>query len=191
MCCAQIGGTLPAAFGKPGALPHLQLLNVWGNQLSGTLPAEWWLPRLSHAAPRACHILHNLPGGMTLLPARLQTCACSEASMLHTVCNARHAAVAFNHDAHSLSLDKQAHAHAWHLDKDTPRGERKATPVRWVRQGRRREPVRSEQPTRVAKSSPRTGAARVGPAGPLRTAGGAAADVQRRRCVQCPLRLYL
>ena len=40
----QIGGTLPAAFGKPGALPHLRLLNVWGNQLSGTLPAAWWAP---------------------------------------------------------------------------------------------------------------------------------------------------
>ncbi len=115
MCCAQIGGTLPAAFGKRGSLPRLQLLNVWGNQLSGTLPADWWLPRLSHAAPRACHTLHSLPGGRTLLPAYLQTCACSEASMLHTVCNARHAAVAFNCDAHSLHLDKQAHA--WHLDK--------------------------------------------------------------------------
>ncbi len=39
---AQLGGTLPAAFGRPGALGRLWLLNIWGNQLSGTLPASWY-----------------------------------------------------------------------------------------------------------------------------------------------------
>ncbi|KAK9837071.1 hypothetical protein WJX81_000631 [Elliptochloris bilobata] len=37
----EIVGTLPLAWGKPGALKSLQLLNIWGNLISGTLPASW------------------------------------------------------------------------------------------------------------------------------------------------------
>ncbi len=37
----QIVGTLPLAWGRPGALKSLQLLNIWGNLISGTLPPTW------------------------------------------------------------------------------------------------------------------------------------------------------
>lgn len=39
--CAQIVGTLPLAWGRPGALKSLQLLNIWGNLISGSLPPSW------------------------------------------------------------------------------------------------------------------------------------------------------
>ena len=46
LCMLRAAGSLPEAWGRPGALPRLSLLALGINRLNGTLPADMELPSL-------------------------------------------------------------------------------------------------------------------------------------------------